>query len=453
MSGANCDLPSNLSFFESGVVKSFQKLLQMKTISPRGNEIEAVNYLQLLFNEHDIKSSTIIKSAEHRGNIITRLEGNGKKQPLLLAAHLDVVPADEKSWIVPPFSGDIRENWIWGRGAIDMKNMAAMSAWVMIRLKQENITLNRDVIFAGVADEECGCTYGSEYLVEKFPELVRAEFVLGEVGGYTLHLNNRRYYPVQVAEKGVCWLKLTVKGTSGHGSMPRPDNPLYKLANIIKKIENSLMPQHNVGTVTNFIKFLAKDQAFPSKNVLPLLIQPAFSELILKKLMPDQNSAQAFRALLRNTISPTCLEGSKEINVIPGEASVYIDGRILPGQTTASFLSELETIIGKDVIVEIVREMKPVETNPESELYDIIQGILAVRDPGSKVVPYMIPGFTDAKNFSKLGAKCYGFSPVKMPIGVSFNQLYHGVDERIPLDGFLWGYETLYQVVKRFLQN
>jgi acetylornithine deacetylase/succinyl-diaminopimelate desuccinylase-like protein len=431
-------------------VSQLQALLRIDTSNPPGNETVAARYLQQVLEKEGI-AANLLESSPGRGNLVARLKGTGEAEPLLLVAHLDVVPADASQWEHPPFGGEIHDGWLWGRGALDMKHMAVMSATVLRRLQREGVRLKRDVILAAVADEESGCDAGSRFLVEHHPELVKAEYMLGEVGGYTLHLNGRRYYPVQVAEKGIAWLKLTVKGTPGHGSMPHDDNPVVKLGRILEKLGSRPLPQHNTPAMERFIRLVAPTQPVPARYVMPLLLQPSLSPTILDRLMPDKGTATSFKALLRNTVSPTVFEGGGNINVIPGEASVYLDGRTLPGHSAADLIDELRQLLGTEVTLTVVREAPPVVTEPESPLFECIRQEIAEADPEAMVVPYMIPGFTDAKQFSRLGTRCYGFAPVQMPEGVNFARLYHGHNERIPVDGLKWGLEVLYRVVKRFV--
>jgi acetylornithine deacetylase/succinyl-diaminopimelate desuccinylase-like protein len=433
----------------SEALHHLQNLLRIDTSNPPGEEIKAARYLEGLLRDAGLEP-LVLESAPGRGNLVARLAGDGSEPPLLLAAHLDVVPADPGKWEHPPFGGEIHDGWLWGRGALDMKHMAVMSAMVLKRLRREGVRLKRDVIFAAVSDEEAGCDAGSRFLVEEHPDLVRAEYMLGEVGGYTLHLNGRVYYPVQVAEKGVCWLKLTVTGTPGHGSMPHGDNPVVKLGRILQRLGAYSLPQHNTAPVERFIQLVAPTQPIPARYVLPMLLTPSMSSLILDRLMPDKGVADSFRALLHNTVSPTVLEAGRNINVIPGEASVYLDGRTLPGQSTANLIDEIRSLVGEEITLSVVREMPPVETEPETPLFRLISEVIAERDPGAIAIPYLVPGFTDAKQFSRLGTRCYGFTPVRFPPGVAFSKLFHGHNERIPIEGFSWGLETLYHVVRRF---
>lgn len=432
-------------------IRLCQTLLRIDTTNPPGRERAAAD---VVADELDRAGLTpkLLESAPDRANVVARLPGTGELPPLLLTAHLDVVEADPSVWTHPPFSGVIADGCLWGRGAIDMKNMAAMSIAIMTRLAQEKRKLKRDLIFAAVADEEAGCDHGSRFLCENHPDLVRAEYAIGESGGYTLHLGGSIVYPIQVAEKGVCWVRARVTGEAGHGSMPREDSAIIKLANAITKLGEDGLPIHVTPYIRDFVQGVASKKAGPITPLLLKLLNPSVAPHILRRL-PDKSIARSFASLLANTASPTLLRAGAKINVIPGVAEMDIDGRTLPGQTEDDFLRELSTVLGPGVSLEVLKYMPPTTTEPvESPLYDTIRSAILRREPTATVVPYMIPGFTDAKYFTTLGAKWYGFSPVKMPKGLRFAELFHGRDERIPVDGLAWGTDILFDVVRRFCE-
>ncbi len=431
-------------------VELFRDLLRIDTTNPPGNERPAAERLARLFESAGIEYE-LIESAPTRANIVARLRGASDKGPLLLNGHLDVVPADPEHWAQPPFEAKIEEGCIWGRGTIDMKNMVAMSAMTLVLLKRSSAQLSRDLIFSGVADEEAGSEYGSVFLVEKHPELVRSEFVLNEVGGHTLHFGNTRFYPVQVSEKGICWFEVLATGEPGHGSMPHPDNAVVKLARAVAKLGKARLPQHNTHVVERFLHTLANAAPFPQNKALPLLLNPRLAGALLEvlnKQNPDQ--ARGIGAMLRNTVSPTQLSAGRKVNVIPSEARAQLDGRTIPGQTVSSFLSEVQNIVGPDVRLNVQTQHDGVTFSDRSPLYDAIRDVIGTHDPGGEVVPYMIPGFTDAFAYARMGATVYGFSPVKLPADLNFTRMYHGHNERIPVDGYTWGQRVLFDLVHKF---
>jgi acetylornithine deacetylase/succinyl-diaminopimelate desuccinylase-like protein len=435
---------------EKEAIAHFKALLRLDTTNPPGDERKAADYIAGVLAKEGIEHR-IFESDPGRASIVARLRGNGKKAPLLLNGHLDVVPADPEHWTHPPFEAVEADGYIWGRGAVDMKNMVTMSLMSIVLAKRTGIALDRDVIFAGVADEEAGSNKGALFLVEEHPEEVRAEYVLNEVGGHTMHMGDARFIPIQVSEKGICWFEMVVEGSPGHGSMPRADNSVVRLARAIERLGTTRLPQHNTPVVENFLRTLAEGAPFPQSSVLPLMLTPALAGALLEVVARrDPDQAYGLNALLRNTTSPTILEAGKKVNVIPSVAKAQVDGRIIPGQSIGAFLAEVQRVVGPDVKLNVLNHHDGTTFPSGTPLYDTITRVLARRDPGAKPVPYMIPGFTDSFAYARLGATCYGFSPVRLGPELNFPRMYHGHDERIPVDGFTWGVRTLWEVVSEF---
>lgn len=431
-------------------VRHLQALIRIDTTNPPGNERAAAEYLAELLRADGIEPE-LLEPEPLRTSLVARLQGDGSRPPLLLHAHLDVVEAEPGRWRRPPFSGDLAEGYLWGRGAIDMKHMAVMCTMVLGRLAREGVRLRRDVIFAAVADEEAGCEKGSRFLCDRHPEKVRAEYALGEVGGFSVHLAGTTLYPVMVAEKGLCWLRATARGTPGHGSMPREDNAVVRLAEAVARLGRRRLPQHETVAARRYVEALAAALPPPVRWIVPRLLDPRLSTPILR-LLPDRAVARAMAAVLSNTVSPTVLRAGAKTNVIPGEASCELDGRTLPGQQAADLVREIRAVVGDDVELEVLRSHDGVETQPESPLFDAIARAVERHHPGARAVPYLCPGFTDASSWSRLGMRCYGFVPVRFdPKGdARFPELYHGNDERIPVEGFKWGLGVLYDLVRDF---
>jgi len=426
-----------------------QALLRMDTTNPPGNERICADYLAASLAEVGYRPE-LIEKVPGRTNLIIRHRGTGAKPPLLLTAHLDVVEADPASWRRPPFSGDEHEGCLWGRGAIDMKNMAAMCTAIMRRLAATRAVLSRDVIFAAVADEEAYCEHGSQFLVEHHRAKVEAEYAIGESGGFSLHLGDTTFYPVQVAEKGLCWIRARVTGTPGHGSMPRADSAVTRLGEALAALGRTQLPVHPTRYVADFIDALRARQPALIQPLIRLLARPRLLAAVTR-LVPNAEGARSFAALLSNTASATVVRAGRTTNVIPGVAEFEIDGRTLPGQTDDDLLRELRAVLGPDVELEVMTSAPPTTTEPfESPVYDSIKRQVEAREPGAVVVPYMIPGFTDAKFFTQMGARWYGFSPVKIErdSGIRFADMFHGNDERVPVAGLMWGTEVLDAVVR-----
>jgi acetylornithine deacetylase/succinyl-diaminopimelate desuccinylase-like protein len=430
-------------------LRHLQNLLRIDTTNAPGNETPAAEYLADLCASYGLEPF-LDGPVPSRKSLVVRLGSTRERPPLLLHAHTDVVPADLESWTHPPFGGEIHDGYVWGRGAIDMKHMAAMAAMVVCRLEQEKRTLTRDIIFAAVADEEAGCDEGSKFLVDKHPDRVRAEYAIGEAGGFTVNVNGQAIYPIQIAEKGAVWMTLKAKGSPGHGSMPRDDNAVVRLSEAIARLGRNKLPHHLTAVAAAYIDAIAAAQPFPQSTLLKQLKNPLFAEYMLR-IIPDKGFAGALSAVLRNTVSPTVLRAGKKTNVIPAEAEAEVDGRSLPGMTSADLIQEMRALIGDDIEIRIDRDMPPVETSAVSPLYDAIVETVRKHHPGAVCVPTLMPGFTDAKQWSRLGARCYGFCPVRFPDGgPRFGDLFHGHDERIPVEGLKWGVKVLYDLVVRF---
>jgi len=425
-----------------------QDLLRIDTTNPPGRETAAAELCARKLNEVGIET-TLLARDPARANVIARIKGDGSRAPLLLNAHLDVVPCEPALWSAPPFGAEIRDGWIYGRGAVDMKNMAALCVAVLRELKRSGARLKRDLIFCGSADEEAGSSQGALWLVDQHPELVRAEYGLGEVGGFSMHLGGRTFYPVMVAQKGVCWFTLRARGEPGHGSIPKRDGAIPKLAQAVAKLGQARLPAHPTPALDAMMRGLARGSTFPLRAVLPLFANKTLGPRLLDAL-GESPYLRSIGALLSNTASPTMLSAGIKANVHPSVAECVVDGRTLPGQTREAFLSEVRAVVGEEVELDVFQEQPPVEMPAATPLFDAIAETMAQLEPDARVVPYMISGFTDAHAFGTLGCVFYGFVPLKLPPGgPAFTDLFHGNDERIPVEGFLWGLEVLHQLVLR----
>lgn len=449
-------LPADL---HAQALSLFRELLRVDTTNPPGAEEAAALLLQGWLDERGLPS-TVLTSAPGRANLVCRI-GPESGDALLLNGHLDVVPADPEHWTHPPFDAVEADGWIWGRGAIDMKHMVAMSAATLVHLHRsgEAGALKRPVILAAVADEEAGCEYGSAWLVDNHPDLVRAEFALGELGGFPLWINGADappIIPIQVAEKGIAWLRMHAHGQPGHGSVPRTDTAVIRLAQAIARIGKARLPQHVTAPADHFIRTLAAAQPPLRRLALLALLNPKASGLILDNILPDKDLAAVFAATLSNTASPTVMRAGSKTNVIPGTATVELDGRTLPGQTTDDLIRELRAVVGPDLEVEfeILQSQSPTVFPANTPMMSTIRQVLGEAVPGATPLPNLIPGFTDAKHWSRLGTTAYGFSPTWFPPDspVTFSALYHGHNERIRADGFAWGLEILAETTRRFCQ-
>jgi acetylornithine deacetylase/succinyl-diaminopimelate desuccinylase-like protein len=432
-------------------VRLLRDLIRIPTVNPPGNERPAAELVADFLRAHRVEP-VIVESEPGRASLVARYAGTGELPPLLLNGHLDVVEADAETWTRPPFSADVADGCIWGRGAVDMKNMVAMSACIMAILARTKLRLRRDIVFAAVADEETGSSKGAHFLVSEHPELVRAEYALGEIGGFSLHLMGRVFYPIQVAEKGQVWLRADFRGEAGHGSMPRADSAVVRAAEAIVRVGHKRLPFHPTDVVKRFFRELARGLPHPARIVLPGLGTPWLAALLLDRVIADPSIRRTFATYLSNTASPTVVRAGSKTNVIPSRASFEIDGRTLPGQSEQDFLREVRDLVGEEAVFEVLASQPPVVTPVDTPMFDCLAGVVRERAPGAIPIPTMIPGFTDAKAYSRLGTKYYGFSPIRFEAsdGISFAALYHGKDERIPEAGLRWGLRTLWDAVVRF---
>ncbi|GGY76012.1 peptidase M20 [Streptomyces olivaceoviridis] len=376
----------------------------------------------------------IYESHPGRASTVARIEGEDPSRPaLLIHGHLDVVPANAVDWTHHPFSGEIADGCVWGRGAVDMKDMDAMTLAVVRDRLRGGRRPPRDIVVAFLADEEAGGTYGARYLVDHHPELFEGVTeAISEVGGFSFTVDEqRRLYLIQTAEKGMHWMKLTVAGTAGHGSMIHRDNAITELSEAVARVGRHKFPVRVTKTTRAFLDELG--------DALGTELDPEDMESTLAKL---GGIAKLIGATLSNTANPTQLTAGYKVNVIPGEATAHIDGRFLPGHEE-EFLADLDRLLGPRVRREDVHADKAVETTFDGALVEAMQAALLAEDPTAKAIPYMLSGGTDAKSFDDLGIRGFGFAPLKLPPELDFAGMFHGVDERVPVDGLQFGVRVL----------
>ena len=375
-----------------------------------------------------------------RGNVVARLTGaDPDRGALLVHGHLDVVPADADEWSVHPFSGEVRDGYLWGRGAVDMKDMLAMSLAVARRFARDGVTPPRDIVFAFLADEEAGGLQGSHWLVEHRPELFEGcTEAISEVGGFSISgRDGRRLYLIQTAEKGIAWMRLRAKARAGHGSFVHEDNAVTALCEAVARLGRHRFPLVMTDSVREFLDALGEETG--------LDFEGDDMELALAKL---GGIARIIGATLRDTANPTMLAAGYKANVIPSTAEAVVDCRVLPGRQ-AAFEREVDELLGPDVTREWVVSLPPVQTTFDGDLVGAMDAAILAEDPGARTVPYMLSGGTDAKAFGKLGVRGFGFSPLQLPPDLDFAALFHGVDERVPVDGLEFGT----RVLDRFLRS
>jgi acetylornithine deacetylase/succinyl-diaminopimelate desuccinylase-like protein len=400
-------------------------------------EREAAEYVAGKLAEVGLEP-VVVESARNRTSVVTRIEGEDTSRgALLIHGHLDVVPAEPKEWTYDPFAAEVADGCVWGRGAVDMLDMDAMTLAVVRDRARSGRKPPRDVVVAFVADEEAGGVFGAQWLVENQPELFEGcTEAISEVGGFSLSVNDDlRLYLIETAQKGMAWMRLTASGTAGHGSMINDDNAVTRLCEAVARIGAHEFPIHVTKTVRAFLGEMS--EAFGIE------LDPDDMEATVAKLGP---MARIVGATLRNTANPTMLDAGYKHNVIPGRAHAMVDGRFLPG-FEQEWEQEIDALLGPGITREYVHYDIALETAFEGALVEAMAGALKAEDPGARAVPYTLSGGTDAKSFSRLGMRCFGFSPLKLPAGLDFSGMFHGVDERVPVDAL--GFGT--RVLDRFL--
>ncbi|BCI53843.1 hypothetical protein NIIDNTM18_31210 [Mycolicibacterium litorale] len=409
-------------------------------------EGECARWVQAQLEEVGYECEYLEAGAPNRGNVFARLPGaDPSRGALMIHGHLDVVPAEPADWSVHPFSGAVHDGYVWGRGAVDMKDMCGMMIAVARHFKRAGIVPPRDLVFAFVSDEEHGGTYGADWLVNNRPDLFDGVTeAIGEVGGFSLTVprrdgGERRLYLIETAEKGLSWMRLTARGRAGHGSMVHDDNAVTAVAEAVAKLGRHQFPLVLSDTVEQFLTAVAEETGYSFDPDSPDL------DGTIAKL---GGIARIVGATLRDTANPTMLKAGYKANVIPQTAEAMVDCRVLPGRKEA-FEREVDALIGPDVVRSWERDLPSYETTFDGDLVDQMNASLLALDPDARTVPYMLSGGTDAKSFQRLGIRCFGFIPLRLPPELDFAALFHGIDERVPVDALEFGA----QVLQHFLEH
>jgi acetylornithine deacetylase/succinyl-diaminopimelate desuccinylase-like protein len=442
---------------EQEVTDFLSELIRINTTNPPGNETVAAKYLAENLKKEGLDCE-LFESSPGRGSVVTRLNGTGEKPSLLLLSHLDVVAANPKEWSVDPFSGAVKDGFVWGRGALDMKGMTAIEVMVLKLLKRNNLKLKGDVILAATADEERGGEAGAGWLVRNHPEKVRADYVLNEGSSPPIPMNGKSIFTINTAEKGILWFKVKAKGTPGHGSIPGiADNAILRMNKVVEKLGNYRSKMMLVPTVKELLTAVAKENKLLEQGVSLLLSNAEMGDQILDMVaQQDKVMAEQLRACLRMTITPTIIHGGMKENIIPSECEAVFDCRVLPGQSPTEALNLFKDLL-KDVGLdklefEIIQANQPSESAMDTPLYELIVNVLKEFEPNWPVAPTLLTGGTDSRFFRAVGSTCYGFHPLRtdMPYG-EMQKTVHGIDERISIENLVFGTSVLYNVVERFM--
>ena len=401
-------------------------------------ERKAAEHVAGLLEEVGIEAR-VIETAPGRTNVMARWGGNGTRtDALLLHGHLDVVPAAAEDWAVHPFSGEVQDGYVWGRGAVDMKDFDAMLLAVVRDRQRAGRIPARPTVLCFTADEEAGGHVGAEILVRDHPdEFEGCTEAVGEVGGWSTTVRGRRLYLIEAAEKGMAWMRLTARGRAGHGSMINPDNAVTRIAEAVARIGAYEWPVRLTPTMRTLLGTVG---ALAGTDVTPENARDLVEEF--------GGATRMLGAVISNTTNPTMLGAGYKVNVVPTEATAHVDGRTLPGYEE-EFFQTLAELCGEDVSIDYVSNQDPWETPYDGALVDAMTRSLVAEDPDALVAPYLMSGGTDAKHFRNLGVRSYGFTPLRLPEDLDFTALFHGVDERVPVDALHFGA----RVMDRFLDE
>ncbi|GAA4605468.1 M20/M25/M40 family metallo-hydrolase [Actinoallomurus liliacearum] len=422
---------------EDEVVQLCSDLIRIDTSNPGDHsgpgERVAAEYVAEKLAEVGLEPK-IYESHAKRSSVVVRIEGTDpQRDALLIHGHLDVVPARKEDWTRDPFGGEVADDCVWGRGAVDMKDMDAMVLAVIRERLRQGRRPERDVVLAFLADEEAGGKWGAHWLVDNHPELFEGcTEAIGEVGGFSLTLpNDERLYLIETAEKGLAWMRLIAEGTAGHGSMVHPDNAVTALAAAVGRLGEHEFPVRLTKTVRAFLEEVC--------DATGVEFDPDDIEKTVRELGP---LSRMIGATLRNTLNPTVLDAGYKANVIPQNATAQVDGRFLPGYEE-EFFATVDELLGEHVRREFVHHDIAVETEFDGPLVAAMASALRAHDPHARPVPYCLSGGTDAKSFATLGIRCFGFAPLKLPKDLDFSGMFHGIDERVPVDGLRFGVRVL----------
>lgn len=423
-----------------------QHLIRFDTTNPPGNEAECIAFVRGLLDEAGVPSEVYAKDPA-RPNLVARLAGKGSSPPLLLQGHVDVVTTSGQSWTRAPFGAELADGEIWGRGAIDMKGAVAMFVSAFLRAARGELEPPGDLILVVLSDEENGGDFGAKFLVEEHPELFAGvRHALGEAGGVSQWIGGRRFYPIQLGEKRICWLKATVRGRGGHGAMIHRSGTMARLARLLRDLDRKPLPIHVTPIVREMIETMAANLPHPRRELMLGLLRPAFADRVLPRLGPKMRPIET---LLRNTVNATVVQGGEKVNVIPAEIHLELDGRVLPGFTPDDLIGELHDAVGDDIEVELVRH-DPGPAEPDLTLFELLGDVLRELDPEGIPMPLLQGGVTDGRFFSQVGIQTYGFMPMRLAADFPVLEIVHAADERIPVAALEFGTEAVSRALERF---
>ena len=424
-------------------------LLTFDTTNPPGNETACVRWIDAVLRGGGLET-ILLGDSPDRLNLVTRLPGRGEGPGLLVHGHVDVVTTAGQPWSVPPFGGVLQDGVLWGRGALDMKGSVASILAAVLRMQEKGVRPPGDVVVAIVADEEAGSDHGAGFLVREHPHLFGGmRYAIGEGGGQSVEMSGRRLYPIAVAEKRVCWMRVRLEGQGGHGSSPVFGGAMSRLRALLEALDSRWLPVHITEPTRQQVTAMANVAAAPLSQQLLALLDPSRTDAVLADLGP---MARRLGPILHHTISVTGIHASDKVNVIPAEVTVEIDGRLLPGYSAAALVAEVEARLeGIPHQLEVMRTEPPGNgASPDLAGYEVLAGLLRELDPEGIPIPSVVAGFTDGCQFSKLGLQNYGCLPARFPTGFQGEGLAHAADERVPISALDFGAAGVYRILTQF---
>ena len=425
-------------------VELTRALIQFDTTNPPGNERACIEFLAGLLRRAGIEPKLLAGDPE-RPNLVARLPGRGEAAPLLLHGHVDVVPANAQEWTHQPFGGELVDGDLWGRGALDMKSGVAMLAACFLAAREQPPA--GDLILAVLSDEETGSECGAKFLVDGHAYLFDGvRFAIGEGGGFTRWIGGRPFYPISVSEKQRCVIRATIRGAGGHASVVVRDTAAGKAGRLLAALERQRLPVHVTPLVRRMLVAMAARLPLHERLALRPVLVPALTDRVLDLFGKD---GDALDPLLHNTATATVVRGGDATNVVPTEITVDLDGRVLPGHTPAELVRELASLAPGMASYEIIREEPAMPAAPDMGLFPALAAVIAERDPAGTPFPVLLPGYTDARHFARIGIQSYGFLPLRLPPSVPI-ELSHAPDERVPVRGVRWGVECLAEAIRRY---
>ena len=426
-------------------VELARDLIRLDTTNPPGEEHLAVELIEPLLTDAHIEHARY-ESEPGRPNLVARVKGRGEAPPLLLQGHVDVVTTVNQDWRHRPFGGEIIDGYLWGRGALDMKGGVAMLVNAALRANARGGAPG-DLILAVLADEEAGGVFGAKWLVDTHPELFAGvRHGIGEGGGEAQYLEGRRFYPIMVSEKRGCQMVVTLRGPGGHGSIPAHGRAMAKLGEVITKLDRNRLPVHITAPVQLQLESMRDALDEPLKSAMAGLLDPARSDAALEQV---GRLGAELDAVLHNTVNATIVSGGLKINVIPSAVQLHLDGRLLPGFGPDDMVRELRMVIGDEPEIEVLL-VGPAQPPIDLTQFELFASILREGDPGSVPIPFLQPGATDGRHFSKLGIVTYGFLPLNNPEEFNASPTVHAADERVPVSALEFGAECVYDAVMRY---